>query len=131
MADRITAKKSPIFIRISTQENSIICINPNQLVSFHIEQQAECYHIKEGADPKSRDLADYDKHLADVLRLYFVGGTTLRYEVGKDITADEFGFAVNLLSDWIYRSDAELTALAEAHDKAKLELWNKTADERV
>lgn len=111
---------SHAFIRIVAREDSVICINAHQLVSFHIQSQATCREVPNDLNSKT--------YKADVLRLYFNGGTALRYEVGKDITHEEFVFTCSLLHEWLHRSVAEIEALEKQKAQRDLELWNAGLD---
>lgn len=123
------AEKSPKFpfIRILTRENRVIAVNANRLASFDIEQGAKRYRLKEGAPKDSKNKNDYETYAADVLRFYQDTGNALIFEVGKDISQEEFYFASALLQDWVYRTQAELQAQAELEAKRKMELYNASA----
>lgn len=118
-----THKKTPIFLRVITNEKKVICINPAQLSSFEIVEQAE---IKvKSKDPN----APPEVVKADTVRFYFPSGTALTYSVGLTITKEEYNYVCNTLLEYLYLNEAEFVAKTESIKKAQMEDWNKISEE--
>ena len=105
-------KKSPIFIRVISNEHTVICINPLQLSSFQIIEKAK--------------IRQKDDHVieADTIRFFYPTGNGLSYSVGIDITAEEFLYICNTLREYLYLNEAEFKARTAELDQAKLAEWN-------
>lgn len=112
-------KKNPIFLRIITNEKKVVCINPSQLSSFEIVEQAE---IK----IKSKDPAVTVPEIvkADTIRFYFPSGTALSYSVGYTISKEEYNYVCATLLEYLYLNENEFVAKTEAIAKAKMDDWN-------
>jgi hypothetical protein len=105
--------KHPIFLRIKTSDQAVICINPLQLSSFQILEKAK---IKD-KDGNVQEL--------DTVRFYFPQGTGLSYSVGIDLTQQEFNYICSTLLEFLYLNEFEYRAKTEAAEKKKVEEWNK------
>lgn len=111
-------KKYPTFIRITSSNNQVICINPLHIVSFQIKEKAQIKQ-KDGSTSEN-----------DIIRLYTAFGTTFSYSVGIDITEQEFAYVCSTLIEFLYLNEAEFRAKSDAIEAKKLEEWNKVmADE--
>ena len=105
-------KKHPVFIRIVSNNQSVVCINPLQLSSFQITEKAKI---------KQKDGTIVE---ADTLRLFFPSGTGLSYTVGVDISPDEFLYVCNTLREFLYLNEYEFKARSAEMDAVKLAEWN-------
>ena len=105
-------KKHPVFIRIVSNNQSVVCINPLQLSSFQIMEKAKI---------KQKDGTIVE---ADTLRLFFPSGTGLSYTVGVDISPDEFLYVCNTLREFLYLNEYEFKARSAEMDAGKLAEWN-------
>jgi hypothetical protein len=114
-----------LFIKILVKDDRIICINPSQLLSFDIGKNIKLRTKKAGVvgTPKNED--DIEMHTADVIRLYSAQGTGMTYEVGKDISAQDFDYIVAALSEWIYLIRPEFKALEEQRAKEAMAAFEK------
>ena len=117
-------KKSPLFLKVITTDKQIVCINPAQLSSFQIQKDASLVKLKAGVD-KAKNEDDLVRYTADVVRFYFPSGTGMTYEVGKEITEENFNYIVATLQEWVYMNKIEFDAVSELKAKEALEKWNK------
>ena len=111
-------KKHPIFIRIKSNDNSVVCVNPQHLSSFQILEKAKV-RVKDDTQPDGFKLVE-----TDTIRFYFPQGTTLGYSVGVDITQNEFNYVCATLLEYLYLNEIEFRAKTDAIEKAKAEEWN-------
>lgn len=110
--------KNHIFIRVLSRDKKVVCVNPSQLSSFEILEQAD---IK----VKSKDPNGAPEIVkADTIRFYFPAGTTLSYSVGLTISQEEFNYICSTLIEFLYLNEAEFQAKSQAIDKAKMDDWN-------
>lgn len=119
-----THKKTPAFIRVVTTENAVVCINPLQLSSFQILDQARVQVRGDKRNPKEED---YD--LLPMVRFYFPSGTGLSYAVGVDITQANFDYICATLLEFLYLNEAEFKARGEAIKKQQMDEWNSISQE--
>ena len=113
-------KKHPIFLRIISSNNTVVCLNPLQLSSFQIVEKA---HIK----VKATTPQEPSEVIADTIRFYFPNGTGLSYSVGVDISQEEFNYVCNTLREFLYLSEPEFRVRsAELAAAAHMAEWNDT-----
>jgi hypothetical protein len=112
-------KKYPIFIRVKSRDNQVICIQPSLIASFQIEEKAK---IK---------LKDGNVVEADTIRLYTAVGTTFSYSVGIEINEQEFGYVCATLIEFLYLNEQEFRAKSEALEKQKFFDWNKAMEDEA
>lgn len=111
-------KKHPVFIRVISSNNTVVCINPLQLSSFQIIEKAK---IKtKGADGQPADV------VADTIRFYFPNGTGLSYSVGVDMSQDEFIYVCNTLREFLYLSEPEFRIRSAELEAARIKEWDDT-----
>jgi hypothetical protein len=115
-----THKKYPTFLRVITTDKIVVCINPLQLSSFQIIEKAKI-KVKGQDEPVE----------ADTIRFYFPSGTGLTYSVGLDITQEDFNYLCNALQEYLYLTEPEFRAKSAALEKARMEEWNKIAQEET
>ena len=106
-------KKLPIFLRIKSSQNQVICINPQHIASFQIAEKAQLKNQKTGEVME-----------ADTIRFYTSVGTTFVYSVGVDITQEEFGYICATLLEYLYLNEHEFRAKTEQIESAKMAEWN-------
>ena len=112
-------KKHPIFIRIKSRDNTVICIQPSLIASFEIKEKAKI-KLKDGSIIE-----------ADTIRLYTAVGTTFSYSVGIDIDEQEFGYICATLIEFLYLNETEFRAKTEAIEKQKFFDWNKAMEDEA
>ena len=115
-----THKKHPVFLRIKTSDNEIICVNPLQLASFRIKEKYE--------------VTNRDKQVigtGDTIWFYLPAGTYTRYTVGIEITQAEFNYVTSTLLEYLYLNQTEFQAKTAAMEYAKIEEWNKVISEEA
>jgi len=113
-------KKFPTFLRIISNNNTVVCINPLQLSSFQILEKAKCI------DPKTKETFE-----ADTVRFFYPQGTGLVYSVGVDITQEQFNYICTALLEYLYLTETEFRAKTMAIEKARMEEWNRIAQEET
>ena len=112
-------KKHPIFIRIKSRDNTVICIQPSLIASFETKEKAKI-KLKDGSIIE-----------ADTIRLYTAVGTTFSYSVGIDIDEQEFGYICATLIEFLYLNETEFRAKTEAIEKQKFFDWNKAMEDEA
>ncbi len=117
-------KKTPIFLRIVTNEKKVICINPTKLSSFEIVQGAEI-KIKS----KDPNVTTPEIFKGDTIRFYFPDGQGLSYTVGLQINETEYNYICNTLLEFLYLNEEEFVAKSAMIEAAKMADWNKISDE--
>lgn len=111
-----THKKFPIFIRIKTTEQEVICVNPQHVASFRILEKATINLKTEGTEKKS--------HVGDTIWLYSPVGTVTRFTVGLEITQDEFNYVSATLCEYLYLNAQEFAAKSRELEARRLQEWN-------
>jgi hypothetical protein len=106
-------KKHPVFIRIKTSDNEVICVQPTQLSSFRIKEKHEV---------KNRD--GQALGTGDTIWLYLPSGTYTRYTVGMEITQEEFNYTCNTLREFLYLSEPEFKAKTAELDLQRKADWD-------
>lgn len=109
-------KKTPIFIRIVTNDKQVVCINPLQLASFEIIDQAR---IKISGPKDSKEESDYT--VTPTVRFYLPQGTAMSYSVGLQITQSEFDYICSTLLEFLYLNEIEFKAKSAAIAKAQMD----------
>lgn len=113
-------KKTPIFIRIISNDERVVCINPLELSTFQVVSNARVQLKGDKRNPKEEDFGN-----ADTIRFYFPSGTGLSYSVGVDITKDEFNYICATLLEFMYLNEQEFKAKSEAIVKERMTEWVK------
>lgn len=120
-------KKTPVFIRIVSNDKVVTCLNPLELSSFQILSNAT---IKVPTGEKGTDGKPvFANKQADTIRFYFPSGTGLSYSVGVDITAEEFNYICSTLLEFMYLNEYEFKAKTQAIEQGRMEEWNKISEE--
>lgn len=113
-----THRKTPLFIRIITSKNKIICINPTNVFSFEIAEKAT-------VRIKSKTPNDPSEIVGDTIYLYSPSGMGVNYTVGKDLTQEDFNNLCSTLSEYMYLNEAEFNAKSAQVKQEQMELWQK------
>ena len=116
-------KKHPIFIRVRATEQDVVCINPRELSSFQIIEEARVRTNVTKENPEGEVVE------ADTIRFYFPAGTHLSYSVGIDLTREEFDYVSYTLREFLYLNYIEFQQRGDDLAAAELAKWNKMATE--
>jgi hypothetical protein len=116
-----TISISPL-IRIITNDTQLVAININHASSVSINNKATCVKLKAEykGNPKDAARADFDTYEAPVVQFFFPAGTGLRYEVGKEITQEQFDYICYAVGEILYQTKAEQEARHLAEHKRKV-----------
>lgn len=117
-----THRKSPLFIRITTFKNKVVCVNPYELSSFQIIEKAKI-RIKKPAEGQP------DFVVADTIHFYFPSGMGLTYIVGEDISQEEFNYVCATLAEFMYMNEQEFKARSEKIKADQMADWNALSEE--
>lgn len=109
-------KKTPMFLRVITNERIVVRVNPSHVASYQIIVNAKI-KTKEGTLE------------ADTIHIYFHSGTGLSYSVGVDISREEFAYICATLAEFDYLNEYEFKAKTEHLRQAQMEEWNKISQE--
>lgn len=116
----------PPIVRLNIREDKVIAVNLHQISSLAIEKQASLKRPKENANPDTAP--EFETYTADVIRFYFPNGTGLNFEVGKNITAEEFEYAVSAIAESLYKTHQELEYIKQAEHEAKKKAFESAGE---